>query len=219
MTERQESYSLVVGSANYSSWSMRGWLLLKLAGVPFGLTTIDLYTRTSRAQVVSLGGETGRVPLLRHGDLAVWESLAIAEYLYESSPRIWPAEPAARARARSVCGEMYSGFQTLREAMPMNLRAHGRRVAMTSELGADIARIEAIWSACLEASTGPWLFGDYSAADVFFAPVAARFKTYGVEVERGGEYAVRLLEHPDVREWRALAARDATALSRFETGA
>jgi glutathione S-transferase len=214
------SYSLIVGNPNYSSWSMRGWLLLKLASVPFDVTTIDLYGRTSRAEVRRLGGQSGRVPLLRHGDLAVWETLAIAEYLYESFPAIWPAAPAARARARSVSAEMFSGLHALREAMPVNLRARHRRVPMTPGLSADVARVEEIWTACLDAWSGPWLFGDYSAADVFFAPVATRFETYGIDPDGvAGAYLPRLLAHPHVVEWQALAGLDTSTLPQFEVGA
>lgn len=214
------SYTLIIGNENYSSWSMRAWLCLRLAAVPFDLTTIGLYTRTSRAEVVRLGGETGRVPVLRHGDLAIWETLAIAEYLYEAFPVIWPRDRAARARARSVSGEVYSGMHALRDAMPVNLRARGRRIAMTLEVSADVARVEGIWTNCLERWSGPWLFGDYSAADVIFAPVAARFKTYGIQIEGPpGAYLTRLLEHPDVLEWCALAARDTSTVPQYEVGA
>lgn len=213
------SYTLVIGNKNYSSWSMRAWLLLKLADVPFDELSIELYTDTARAEVRARGGETGRVPVLKHGELAIWETLAIAEYLYESCPAIWPGERAVRARARSVSGEMCSGMFALRDAMSVNLRARGRRVAMTSELAADIARVQAIWTSCLDTSMGPWLFGGYSAADVMFAPVTTRFRTYGVELDgAAGDYGERLLEHPDVLQWHELAAHDPTTLPQFEQG-
>jgi glutathione S-transferase len=115
---------------------------------------------------------------------------------------------------------MYSGLHALRDGMPVNLRARGRHVSMTPELAADVARVRAIWTACLDASSGPWLFADYSAADAFFAPAAARFRTYGIEPDgEAGAYLARLLEHADVVEWHALAAKDQSTLSRFEVGA
>lgn len=213
------SYTLLIGNENYSSWSMRAWLLLRLAGVSFEPVSIALYTSTSRAEVVARGGQSGRVPVLEDGPLAIWETLAIAEYLHERHGNVWPTDREQRARARSVSLEMATGMLALRHAMPVNLRAMGRHVVLTPELEADIERIEAIWNSCLAACSGPWLFGDYSGADVMYAPVAARFRTYAVVL--GGTaraYAERLLAHPDVLEWYARAERDDSTIAAFETG-
>lgn len=211
------TYTLVMGNKNYSSWSMRAWLLLELVDVSFEEVSIELYTSTSRDEVTARGGESGRVPVLEHDGLSIWETLAIAEYLYESFPVVWPTDRAARARARSISGEISAGMLALRDAMPVNLRLRGRKVPTTPALAGDIDRVEAIWRNCLDTSGGPWLFGARSAADVMYAPVATRFRSYGVELAgSAGEYCARQLEHPHCREWDALAARDTSTLPQFE---
>jgi glutathione S-transferase len=198
-------YQLVLGNRNYSSWSMRGWMLLKLAGVEFTELSFPLYGEDARAKVRNLGGQTGLVPVLIAGQIAIWDSLAIAEYLYEEAPQIWPAGRLDRARARSLAAEMHSGFLNLRMQMPCNMRAEDCWVELSDGLKAEISRISDIWAR----ATGPWLCGEFCAADIMFAPVVTRFRTYGVELgEAAAAYARRLLDHPFSREWLQFAAKE-----------
>jgi glutathione S-transferase len=200
------SFHLVIGNRNYSSWSMRAWLLLRLSGAAFSETLVPLYEAGSRARVEALGGETGLVPVLVAQGTAVWDTLAIAETLYEHAPRLWPADPALRARARSYAGEVHSGLHALREAMPVNTRGRHRQANVTPAVQQDIDRVNAIWTRAGAHGT-PWLFGDFCAADIFFAPVATRFRTYGVAPhDQARAYHEALLSHPWVREWCAMGA-------------
>lgn len=211
------AYTLVIGNKNYSSWSMRAWLLLRLVEASFTERVVSLYTATARAEVQALGGQTGLVPVLKDADLVIWDTLAIAEYLYESYPQLWPKDKVARARARSLCAEVHAGLNALRSAMPVNTRARKRTAKVTEDVAADIERVKVIWAECLDAYGGPWLFGDYSAADVFFAPVATRFQTYGVELEgRPLEYYRRILGHPQVVEWLMAGGAEADFIERFD---
>ncbi len=210
------TYRLVLGQANYSSWSMRAWLAMRHLGLAFETQTVGLYTADSREQVRALGGETGLVPVLRDGDLAVWDTLAIFEYLHERHGGLWPADPADRARARSLCGELHSGFAALRDAMPVNTRARGRTAVRTPAVDADVARAATIWSR----AAGPWLFGGFGGADIMFAPVATRFQTYGVVLEGpAARYQQALLGHPLVAEWLALGEAEADQVPVLEVGA
>ena len=174
---------LVIGNRNYSSWSLRAWLTLKRTGVEFEEIVIPLMRPESRDAILA-HSPSGNVPLLRHGNDRVWDSLAIAEYLAERYPAagLWPADAGPRAIARSVSAEMHAGFMSLRRALPMNLRAHlaGRRWA--EDVEADIARIQEIWSTCRQryGEGGPFLFGTFTIADAFYAPVVGRFHTYDV---------------------------------------
>src|ERR1039457_784387 len=154
---------LIIGNKNYSSWSLRAWLMLKHARVDFDEVRIPLFVAGYKEKLFSYS-PAGKVPVYREGDLLVWDTLAIGEYLYETHPALWPADRTARARARSVSAEMHSGFVPLRKAMPMNIRARGRKVDSSPELEADIARIKTIWRELRKqyAVTGPWLFGRYS---------------------------------------------------------
>ena len=215
--------ALAIGNKNYSSWSLRPWLVLRQAGLEFEETRIPLYGAESRAALLAWS-PSGRVPVLRHGETAIWDSLAICEYLAESFPekRLWPRERDARARARSVSAEMHSGFAALRAQMPMNVRASGRRVARTAELGSDLARVAELWRDCLAEKTarGPFLFGEFSIADAMYAPVVFRFATYGVQLgkaEQGYADAVRTL--PAMRAWAEAAARETEVIASEELGA
>ncbi len=176
---------LVIGNKNYSSWSLRAWFLLKEAGFDFEEHRILLDTDSSAGDIAEFS-PAGRVPVLLLDDQVIWDTLAIAETLNERWPEkeLWPADPAARAHARSVSAEMHSGFFELREAMPMNCRAMGRKVTLTDKLTADIDRIFAIWRDCHQRyqSQGDWLFGAFSVADAMFAPVVLRFRTYGINL-------------------------------------
>ena len=212
---------LLIGNRNYSSWSMRAWVLMREAGIPFDEVMVrfdgfeaDSAFKTSLSRV----GVAGRVPVLIDEDLAVWDSLAIAEYLAERFPDrgLWPEDRRARARARSVCAEMHSGFEALRGACPMNIEASlpevGARILRENAgVVTDLERLARIWGDCLEDSGGPMLFGRFSVADAFFAPVAMRLRTYGLPVPGPQEaYVARLAALPAVREWigSALAERD-----------
>lgn len=210
-------YTLVIGNRNYSSWSMRAWLLLRFLDLDFAEIGIALYRAEARAEVQALGGETGLVPVLIDGETAIWDTLAITETLFETHRQVWPADPHLRARARSYCGEVHSGFNALREAMPVNTRARNRRARITPAVEADIARACAIWSGAGRYAGEPWLFGPFCAADIMFAPVAARFRTYGVDVPAAAQpYYQALLAHPLVAEWCALGADEEAVIPIFE---
>lgn len=211
------SYTLIVGNKNYSSWSMRVWLLLRFVNATFTEKSIDLYTPQSRQQVNALGGETGMVPVLLDDGMAIWDTLAITEHLYERFQQIWPRDAKDRARARSYCGELHSGFNALRDAMPMNVRGRQRVARRTPEVIADIERAFAIWSRANTHAGAPWLFGSFCAVDIMFAPVALRFQTYAVDVRaNAASYYRALLTHPLIVEWQDLGKRESTVIERFE---
>ncbi|HEY1605697.1 MAG TPA: VOC family protein [Allosphingosinicella sp.] len=212
------AYSLVLGQKNYSSWSMRAWLLMRWLGLPFEIETVPLYREDSRARVRALGGETGLVPVLRQGDLAIWDTLAIFETLHELHGGVWPADAPRRARARSLCGEVHSGFDALRGALPVNTRARERRVVLTPAVAADIERIAEIWARPSREGKD-WLFGAFGAADIMFAPVATRFQTYGIALpEPASAYQARLLAYPLVASWLALGAAETGTIPSLELG-
>lgn len=211
---------LVIGNKNYSSWSLRPWLAARHAGISFDEVRIALDTPETAAQLRHYS-PSGKVPVWREGELVVWDSLAICEYLAERAPTLWPTDVAARAVARSISAEMHSGFTELRTNMIMNARARGRNVPITPELAADIDRIEAIWTDCRSrfGADGPWLFGAFSIADAMFAPVALRFVTYGVS--RPGavdDYVATQLTNPHLQAWIAAAERESEILEPFECG-
>ncbi|AYZ63809.1 glutathione S-transferase family protein [Burkholderia multivorans] len=195
--------TLTVSSRNYSSWSMRGWLLAKLSGLPFETVVVPI-DAASRAELLLLSPSI-LVPCLMHEGVEVWDTLAIAEYLNEICPdaRLLPQERQARAHCRSICGEMHSGFNALRSALPMNLRAHFPDFRIWSRAQHDIERIVTIWRECLARYHGPWLFGgEIGVADAMYAPVVTRFLTYDVKLEPDiAEYCMRVLEQPFVAEW------------------
>ena len=206
---------LYIGNKNYSSWSLRAWLLMKQAGIAFSERPLRLdWAEGSPFKTTLLAiAPSGRVPLLVDDGFAVWDSLAIAEYLAERFPdkRLWPPSRRQRARARCLCAEMHSGFAALRERFPMNIEASlpevGARVlAESPEVAADLRRIDAMWRDALAESGGPFLFGEFSVADAYFAPVCARVATYalplGAEATR---YAARVLALPAMQEWSAAA--------------
>jgi glutathione S-transferase len=205
--------TLVIGNKNYSSWSLRPWLVLKAKGLAFEEEVVPLSTPEFRSRLAQIT-PAGRVPVLLDGAITVWDSLAIIEYLNDrhDAARVWPSETAARAHARCIAAEMHSGFTALRSAMPMNCRRDLRgRVAMTDALQADIDRIAAIWreTRAEHGAGGPFLFGGFTAADAMFAPVASRFRTYGVELDTvAAEYRDAILEMPEMREWYEAAAAE-----------
>lgn len=201
------TYVLHITNKNYSSWSLRPWVLMRACGIEFG-EVLHRFTPGAPDDFRGIS-PSGRVPWLEDGDTVVWDSLAIAEYLAERHPQVWPADSRARAWARCAAAEMHSGFATLRNEHGMNI---GVRVAVTQRspgLLADIARIERLWSEGLDRFGGPFLAGpEFSAVDAFFAPVVYRFRSYGVPVtDASADYMADMLAHPALREWE-LAALD-----------
>jgi len=202
---------LIIGTRAWSSWSLRPWLALKAAGAPFQETLVELRTPDSKASFLK-HSPAGKVPVLKVDGFAVWDSLAICEYVAEAFPaaKLWPADPLARARARSVSAEMHSGFTPLRQAMSMDVRARHPTPAMTPELAADIKRIQEMWNECRRdfgaKAGGPYLFGAFTIADAMYAPVATRFVTYGVALDAVSQsYVDAILAMPAMKEWIAAA--------------
>lgn len=211
-------YKLYVGNKNYSSWSLRGWLVTKLSGAPFEEVLVQL-TGIGYNAAYHAFSPSSRVPALHDGDLVVWDSLAIAEYLAERHPGMWPVDPMARAWARSVCAEMHSGFSALRNDMTMCIRERVDVRPWSEALAADIDRVIEIWSEGRRrfGRGGAFLCGAFSIADCFFAPVAFRFQTYGVTAPGvAGEYHAALLAHPFVREWERDALAETTVIELDE---
>ncbi|HEY8610271.1 MAG TPA: glutathione S-transferase [Roseomonas sp.] len=199
---------LLISSRNYSSWSLRGFLLAWLAGIDFTVEAVDLNDPAARAELL-LQASSIRIPCLLHEGLRVWDTIAIAEYLNEVRPEagMFPPEPGARARCRSISGEMHAGFQALRASLPMNLRAHRPGFRVWSAPRADIDRILSIWQECLSTWGGPWLFGARpSVGDAMYAPVVTRFLTYDVKLDGPcAAYAQTVMEWAPMAEWVAAA--------------
>ncbi|WP_395825944.1 glutathione S-transferase family protein [Collimonas sp.] len=195
---------LVIGNKNYSSWSMRPWVAMTAFGIPFKEHRILLRQATTADEIAHYSA-SGRVPILLVGETPVWDSLAICEYLADQFPDLglWPQEVMARATARAICAEMHSGFAELRQAMPMDIRAHKPGFGRTAGAQADIARIVEIWETCLsEFGHHQFLFGAFSIADAYFAPVVMRFRSYGVLLAPALQaYADRVQAHPAVARW------------------
>lgn len=214
------SLILVIGNKNYSSWSLRPWLFLKHHGIPFNEVRIPLYREDSQSRIAAYS-PAGKVPVLVDGDMAVWDSLAILEYLAERFPETagWPEAPSARAKARALSAEMHSGFQALRTHCGMNCR----RLPVPKELPEaahnDIARIGRIWQECREQNTGggPWLFGRFTIADAMYAPVALRFHSYRLDADPAArEYVETVLGHPAIAEWIEAGRAETETIPAFE---
>jgi glutathione S-transferase len=213
---------LIIGNKNYSSWSMRPWIAMKVANIPFEETVISLDAPNFKHVVGPVSG-TGKVPVLIDGDILVWESLAILEYLAEKFPdvRLWPADRAARAFARAISNEMHAGFLPLRRLMPMNMWRPVMRRELTPEAAENVKRIEAMWAECRALygqKTGePFLFGRFGAADAMYAPVVARLHTYDVDV--GGTtraYIDAVMALPGWQEWYAASLKETWVLADDE---
>jgi glutathione S-transferase len=217
---------LYIGNKNYSSWSLRAWLLMKHAGIPFRefKLQLDFDAASPFKQTLARVAPSGRVPVLVDRGFAIWETLAIAEYLAETYPdkQLWPADARRRARARSLCAEMHAGLGALRQHFPMNIEVSlpevgPRVVAERPDVRDDVARIEAMWTDQLAESGGPFLFGAFSIADAYFAPVCSRLRSYAVPVlPTAGVYARRILELPAMQEWTAEALQEQTFLAEDE---
>ncbi|MDP1645717.1 MAG: glutathione S-transferase family protein [Thiobacillus sp.] len=212
--------TLVIGNKNYSSWSLRPWLVLRQAGIPFEEVRIPLY-RPESAALLTAWSPSGKVPALHDGDIHVWDSLAICEYLHERFPEqgLWPADAGARAVARSVSAEMHAGFDALRQNMSMNIRGRYPDKGRTPECLADIERILAIWTDCRArfGGSGDFLFGRFSIADAMYAPVVLRFQTYAVALAGAARnYADAMLALPALQAWVADAVAEAERVEKFE---
>jgi glutathione S-transferase len=211
--------TLLISSKNYSSWSLRGFLLARLSGLPFDERAVDPNDPAAKAELL-LQSASIRVPCLIHDDIEVWDTLAIAEYLNELRPaaHMLPADRAARARCRSISGEMHSGFAALRSSLPMNLKAFRPGFIVWSAAQADIDRITEIWRDCLKTWKGPWLFGRRaSIADAMYAPVVTRFLTYDVKLDDACRaYCDHIIAWPDMQEWLAAAKREPEKIEELE---
>jgi len=211
---------LVIGNKNYSSWSFRPWLAMKVAGIAFEETVISLEAADFKARVKAISG-AGKVPVLIDGENHVWDSLAILEYLAEKFPAagLWPQQAAARAYARAVASEMHSGFQALRRHLPMNMRRPVIPRELDEAAAGDIARIDAIWNECRSrfGGGGSFLFGDFGAADAMYGPVVSRLHTYAVVVSDSSQSYMRaVMALPAWREWRDAARREPWVLPHDE---
>jgi len=201
---------LVIGNKNYSSWSLRPWIAMKVLGIDFQEKRIPLYVPGAREQIL-LESPAGKVPCLVDGSVRVWDSLAILEYLAEKNPAVWPQDRAARAHARSISAEMHSGFPHLRNHMSMNIRKRHPGKGRTPEVLAEIERLDAIFSG----AKGPFLFGPFCAADAMYAPVVLRFRTYDVQM-KNRKYGEAMLALPAMKDWIAAAERETESLPQFE---
>ena len=211
-------YTLYIGNKNYSSWSLRGWLVAKLSGAPFREVLVQL-TGTAPSPAHRPFSPSGMVPCLHDGDAVVWDTLSIAEYLAERHPGMWPDDPVARAFARSISAEMHSGFGALRNDMTMCIRERVDVRPWSDAVKSNIARIEELWNESRRrfGSGGPYLCGRFSIADCFYAPVAFRFQTYGVTPQGDAKaYLTALLAHPFVHEWEAAGLAEKTIIEADE---
>jgi glutathione S-transferase len=214
---------LVIGNKNYSSWSMRPWLAMRASNIAFDEVLIPLYTddKADKEQILGFT-RSGKVPALIDGDVTVWDSLSIIEYVAERFPeaRLWPENRALRAHARSISAEMHSSFLPLRNECGMNLHRPIRAVALSADARANVARIEQIWIECRErhGRLGPFLFGNFSAADAMFAPVVHRFRTYAIDVAPQAQaYMDTMMAQPAFAEWTKAGLAETLLIERFES--
>lgn len=212
--------TLIIANRNYSSWSLRAWLALEATGIVFDEVVVPL-GRPDTEAAIRRWSPTGRVPAFHHGEIMLWDSLAICEHLAETHPAaaLWPAEPVARAIARSVTAEMHSGFVALRKHMPMNLRASYPGEGRGEGVDEDIRRIASIWEECRTkyGGGGALLFGHFTIADAFFAPIVSRFRTYGVELQgEAGTYMDALWSLPAMQDWAEKARAEPWRVERYD---
>ncbi len=211
--------TLTLSSKNYSSWSLRGWLMARFAGLDFSEQMVETDNASARAELLLLAPSV-RVPRLTHGELSVWDTLAIGEYLNEIKPKagLLPADAIARAHCRSICGEMHSGFASLRAALPMNLKARFPNFTVWSRAKGDTERVVEIWHDCLQQYGGPFLFGQKpTLADAMYAPVATRFITYDVALDEVcAAYCQTIMSLPVMQEWIAAAKEEPDDIEELE---
>src|SRR6266566_7725842 len=213
---------LVIGNKNYSSWSMRPWLALRANNIAFDEVFIPLYAGDADKKRILSFTHSGKVPALIDGDVTIWDSLAIIEYIAEKFPeaRLWPEDRAGRAHARSISAEMHSGFMALRNECGMNLRRPVRAIALSADARANIARIQQIWIECREryGQSGPFLFGAFGGADAMFAPVVHRFRSYAIEVTpEARDYMDTMMALPAFQEWTQAGLAETIVIDKFET--
>jgi len=215
--------TLVIGNKNYSSWSMRPWLAMRASGIAFEEVFIPLYTdnKADKDRILNFS-RSGKVPSLVDGDITVWDSLAIIEYLAERFPeaKLWPQDRAARAHARSISAEMHSGFLPLRNECGMNLHRPVGAVTLSEDARANIVRVEEIWTDCRTryGKTGPFLFGAFTAADAMYAPVVHRFRTYAIKVGSLAQaYVETMMALPAFAEWTEAGLAETLVIEKFET--
>jgi len=211
---------LIIGNKNYSSWSMRPWFAMKVAGIPFEEEVISLNAPDFKERLLKVSG-TGKVPTLIDGDVRVWESLSILEYLAEKFPAagLWPSGPKARAHARTISSEMHAGFIPLRRACPMNIWRPVKRMPPSDDVAANVRRIDVMWTECRKefGSDGPFLFGRFSAADAMYAPVVSRFHTYDLDLgDVSRAYVAAIMGLPAWSEWEAAAMKESWVLAEDE---
>jgi glutathione S-transferase len=211
---------LTIGNKNYSSWSMRPWIAMKVAGIAFDETVISLNDPNFKSHLLRLS-PVGKVPVLIDGDVRVWESLAILEYLADQFPaaKLWPSEPKARAHARAVANEMHAGFLPLRRHCPMNFWRPAQKRELTADVVANVRRVDEMWSDCRAkyGGGGPFLFGSFTAADAMYAPIVSRFSTYAIDVSPAAQkYMDTMMALPAWSEWRAAALKEPWVLAEDE---
>jgi glutathione S-transferase len=209
---------LTISSKNYGSWSLRGWLMARFAGLDFVEKIVPPDDPAVRAEILLLSSSI-LVPSLMHNGISVWDTMAIGEYLNEAFPHagLLPRDPEARAHCRAICGEMHSGFSALRAALPMNLKAHFPGFKVWSRAAADIERVTDIWRDCLARYGGPFLFGTRTLADAMYAPVATRFVTYDIKLDReGAGYRDAVMAMPEMVEWIAAAKGEPEEIEELE---
>jgi glutathione S-transferase len=209
---------LLVGNLRYSSWSIRAWLAAKLSGQLCEIEVLPLFEPATNARL-AVAAPAGKMPILLDDDTTIWDSLSIVEYLAERAPHLWPTKAAARATARSACAEMHSSFQPLRQHCTMNTGRHYPGFILSNEAQVNVQRIEALWAECQNrfAGNGAFLFGDFSAADCYFAPVVSRFITYDVTLGASAQrYVAAMQAHPLIQDWFAQAAAEPWVISKYE---
>lgn len=212
--------TLVIGNRNYSSWSYRAWLILTKANIEFDIVRIPLFADGFKDQIAKFS-PAGKVPIYIDDDLTIWDSLSIAEYIAEKHSELWPSQEKVRAIARAISAEMHAGFSAVRNAMPMNCRATGRKAKITSEVNAEVSRIQTSLDRVLTTygDSGSWLFGRFTIADAMYAPIISRFITYGVPMVPAVEtYAQMLQSDPDVTAWYADAHQESEVIEIAELG-
>ena len=214
----KNALTLVIGDKNLSSWSMRPWLVLKVSGLSFGEVLVRLDTDKTAAKIKKFS-PSGGVPVLKHGNLTIWDSLAISEYIAELVPErnLWPVSSTDRALARAVTAEMHAGFSSLRAQLSMDIRLRTEVRYLSAQTIAEIERVIQLWSSALRRSSGGFLFGDFGIADAFYAPVVMRFNSYGIKLKdpKLQNYVQRVCDHPATKEWVAAALKEKPAKMSF----
>lgn len=214
-----DKFTLVIGNKNYSSWSLRPWVLMKQGGIMFEEILIPLYRPDSKEKILKYS-PSGKVPFLKHGTTEVWESLAICEYIADIFPgkNFWPKDAARRAKARAVANEMHAGFQALRANCPMDVKAKRKPKDNPPQLQKDVERIQSIWEGCRQEhkKAGPFLFGHFTVADAMYAPVAFRFDTYGISLSgESKQYLETMLQVPAMQEWAEAGKKETWVIEDF----